>query len=124
MALLNQFGKKRWRSIITSEAALNAGVARMLSISDANVDDYGPFTRLHLENKNTTITLEVDLNASALGDNSVTTATHRIFMLPSTVIEIVPEEDPDKIFYRITIKNTHGSTNTSAGDIVWSIANY
>lgn len=124
MATLNKYGKHKWRSSITSEGALNATIARNIVIAQATRDEYGPFLRLHLENKNTTITLQVDLNGSALGDNTVGASTHRIFLLPSSAIDILPPEDADKEFYMVALTNTHAADNTAAGDIVWSIANY
>jgi len=119
--------KKLYKSTVQSENALNAGDARNLlpnsSITQQIIDEYGPFTRFHLENKNTTITLQVSINGIALGDNSIISSQRDIFLLPSSALDILPEEDNLKIT-KIAIKNLDASTNTSNGDIVWDIANY
>lgn len=124
MALLNKFNRQKWRSSVTSETALNSTKARNLTISDTNIDNYGPFTRFRIDNKNTTITIQVDINGQALGDDSINGSVLTKFVLPDTFIEINPDQDPDLQFTRISIKNLHAANNTAAGDIVWSIANY
>jgi len=119
----NRFGHIRWAKAPTKELALNAGIARSLSITDAERNNFGPFTRLHFENHNTTVTIQLDIDGCPLGDNTISNSRRNIFILPGTAIDILPDEDNVQ-FSMIAIKNTHGATNTSNDELVWDIANF
>lgn len=120
----NYFGKEKWESAITSETALNAGVARNLSIAQADLDNYQPFIYFYFEN-NSDETIELSLDGCALGDNSIVGARKVIYCPPKSRRGIQPYEDgrPDMIFSRVAIKNI-SATNTSNDELKWSIKNW
>jgi hypothetical protein len=122
--MLSIFGRPVYKKPSENEVVLNAGVARNLSISDAIRDSYGPFVRLHLENKSG-VSIAVYLNGAAVGDNSIVGATDTYFVQAGGALDITPYEDgrADKVFQRVAIVNI-GAANTAAGDIVWDIQNY
>lgn len=126
MVQRNRFGRLKYDSKKQSEAALNAGLARQLSIADATVDSYGPFCFLRIENFNSSVTLRVAIDGAALGDASIVGAKREYNIPPLTGVEITPYSngDPDVVFQRVVIKNTSGVDNLGAGDIIWQLRNW
>lgn len=117
-------GKPFWKSTLTSELALNAGIARNLSISSADVENYGPFVYFYFENLSDE-TIEIHLDGAAVGDNTLI-GTKQIIKCPSgQAKELTPYQDgrPDIIFQRVAIKNT-SATNTSNDELKWVAKNW
>lgn len=117
----NRFGKMKFRKFLESPT-INAGKSWYPSITDFEIDSYSPFSHLVIFNYNTSVTLEVRLNSSNLGDDSLQTGTFVAYVLPSSAFEL---EDKDNVlFNRLVIKNTDGSTNISAKEVSVRIQNF
>ena len=121
----NVFGKTKYRSASTFETALNAGIARDLSITDAILDAYGPFCRFWIENRSTEL-IQIDLQGARMGDETIRGSIVTEYLQPQTKIEFAPYEngEPDYVFSKIVIKNLAGAANTSNDEIVWGIGNW
>lgn len=116
--------KPNYKSGLTKEAALAAGIARALNITDAQVRNFGPFMRLHIENRSAVV-VSVHFDGSPLGDNSVSGAQALETLSPGDIVDLTPYEngEPDITFTRITIKNEDAAAATAASSVSWWIAN-
>lgn len=103
-------------------ATKTANLFPSTTVDQNKIDNYQPFTRFYIENRNSTITLRVDIQGQALGDDTIQGSIRSFNLLPGTWVEFEPEDNLK--FSMIAVKNTHAATDTVAGDIVYSVANY
>jgi hypothetical protein len=121
------YGYVRYKSETQSETALNATKIRNLlpntAVTQPIIDSRLPFRRLHFENRNSTVTIQIAVDGQGLGDDSIQRSKRDFFLSPLSAIDILPEED-NLQFTMIAIKNTHATTNTSDNELKWDVANY
>lgn len=119
----NIFNKLKYKSATTFlAAALNATIAMALPISDSVRDNFGPFVRFYIENRNTTIIIQVDIEGNPLGDNTISNSKRTIYLQPLSFLLIEPADGI--AFSMVSLKNTHAANNLATTDVAYDIANY
>lgn len=118
----NRFGKLKYH-YKDANAQILATKSEVFQLTDAALDNYGPFVRLWVFNNSATCTILISLNAAVLGDDTVQTTTHAPMPLqPESALEIVAEDGVT--FTHVCITNTHAATTIAANEIRMRFQNY
>lgn len=124
MAKLNKFGKKLYRNRYANSAAINTTKGWNVPFTQAELDNYAPFTRLKITNK-ADEDFQVDINAvrNVGGDEAITVSSkfRNTFILPSDSIAIIEPED-QILINSICLYNL-SATNSSATEVFVEFSN-
>lgn len=122
MTELSEFGKKRYRNRYANTAELTHAQAWNVPITSDEKRDYAPFNHLELFNRDAAAIIQINLNAFAFGDHTISTTDKTYYLLPSSgmVIEVT-----DKIeFNSIAILNLDGAADIAIGKVVVMFQNF
>lgn len=121
--MINRFGK-RYHKVQKKVGAINAGKGALAGIPAADIEKYGPWVRLHIENASDEDFI-IYFDAAVLGDDTIKGGREPIPLDSGTGLDLTPYPDgtPDYIFSRILLKN-NSATNSSANEVTLEARNY
>lgn len=122
MTELSQFGKKRYRQRYANTAAIDADEAWNVPITQIEKQNFSPFNHLVIFNRDTNCAIQINLNAFAFGDHTISATDKTYYILKNQAMEIEVKDEID--FDSIAILNLDGVNNIAIGDVVVMFSNY